>query len=390
MSETASVVIVGGGVMGASTAFHLAERGCRDVTLLERQGVASGPTGHSSALLRQHYSIEIYARLAYESLQFYHAFRERVGGDCGLIRCGLAVAIGPDDLEPARETVRMQQAIGIQTEFVPLETLRDLFGEIRTDDLAAGVFEAMSGYAEPVTTTMSFVRRARELGVRVLEDRPALEILVAGGRVTGVRTPAGILHTDTVVLAAGPWTLDLVRPLELDFPLRASRQQVVLFGRPEPRRPQPVLVDMVQACYFRPEVDHQVFVGVRNPAGVVADADPDRYDPRVNGDAVERAAILATHRFPHMERAEWRGGYAAIYDLTPDLHFVIDRPRTVEGLLLATGFSGHGFKHAPMIGRLLAEWVLDGQPKSADLTPFSLDRFRTGTVLRGRYARWPY
>jgi glycine/D-amino acid oxidase-like deaminating enzyme len=234
------------------------------------------------------------------------------------------------------------------------------------------------------------MRRARELGVRVAEDSGVLQILTAGDRVTGVRTADSVLGADAVVVAAGPWSRDLVRPLGVDLPVRASRHQLGLLGMPAPARPRPILIDMMQGCYFRPEVDNQLFVGVRNPAGVVSEADPDHFKTGLDQEAAERAAALAAHRFPEMERAELRGGYAAIYDMTPDLHFIIDQPRMVEGLFVAAGFSGHGFKHAPMVGRLLAEWLLDGSPKSADLSPFSLERFRRGSALKGRYMRWPY
>jgi glycine/D-amino acid oxidase-like deaminating enzyme len=390
MRETASVIVVGGGVMGASLAFHLGERGCRDAVLLERRSIASGPTGYSSALLRQHYSIEIYARMAHESLRFYREFKERVGGDCGYVPSGLAATIGPDDLDAAQDVVGMQQRIGIETELVSADAFSELFGGVRTDDLAAGVWERASGYAEPVSTAVSFVRRARERGVRVLEDTPVLEILTERGRVTGVRTATGTIEAPAVVVASGPWTRDLVRPLGIDLPIRASRQQVGLLGLPGPPRPRPILIDLVDPAYYRPEVDNQLFVGVRNLAGVVIDADPDNFKARIDEDAVHRAVSLAVHRFPWMERAEARGGYAAVYDVTPDLHFILDQPRVVAGLHVAAGFSGHGFKHAPMIGRLLSEWVLDGKPSSVDVTPFSLDRFRTGASMKGRYRRWPY
>jgi glycine/D-amino acid oxidase-like deaminating enzyme len=404
MQETASVVIVGGGVMGASLAFHLGERGCRDAVLLERRSIASGPTGYSSALLRQHYSIEIYARLAHESFLFYRQFRERVGGDCGFVPCGLGVVAGPEDRDAARQAVEMQRRVGIETELVAPEALRDIFGgDLRIDDLGTGAWERASGYADPVATTTSFARRARALGVRVREDSPVVEILAERGRVTGVRTASGTIASPTVVVAAGPWTAALVRPLGVELPITAGRPQVALLGPPPPRRPRPILLDFVQLCYFRPEVDDQLFVGVRSMAGMAGDVDPDNFKPSIDADAVERAVSVSVHRFPGLEHAEARGGYAAIYDLTPDLHFVIDRPGAVEGLVVGAGFSGHGFKHAPMIGRLLAELAVDGKTTSLDLAPFSLDRFRTSAVpgaqgpgdrsphlLRGRYSRWPF
>src|SRR2546428_82487 len=203
MADQARVVIVGGGVMGASLAFHLAEAGCRDVQLLERNFIASGPTGYSSALVRQHYSIELYARMAYESFLFYRDFADRVaGGDCGFVRCGLAVAFGPDNADALRDAVRMQQTIGIETDLLAPERLRDLFGEIYTDDISAVAYERSTGYADPVATARSFAQAARDRGVGVVEGARAVEILRDGDRVAGVRTLTGSISCDTVVVAA--------------------------------------------------------------------------------------------------------------------------------------------------------------------------------------------
>lgn len=390
MNRTADVVVVGSGIVGASIAYHLTQRGLRNVTLVEKNFPASGPTGKSSALLRQHYSIEIYARMAFESLKVYRRFPEVVGGECGFVPCGFAVALGPEDVEGARQTVAMQQKIGIETSMVTVEDLRKLFPDLKTDDLAAGVHEPTTGYADPATATATFVRRAREQGATLRQYTEVRKVLVETGKVRGVETADGVIGAGTVVVAAGPWTPRLVGPLGIDLPIRANRAQVGQLQLPEPNYARPILVDFVQLSYFRPEVGNQLFVGIRNPAGVVYDADPDRYNERIDPEAVQRAAALASHRFTGMERAESRGGYAGIYDLTPDLHFILEQPREVSGLYIAAGFSGHGFKHAPMTGRLVAEWVVDGHPRSLDISPFRLDRFKTGSTLKGLYKRWPF
>jgi sarcosine oxidase, subunit beta len=394
VATTADVVVVGGGVMGTSIALQLARRRAGRVVVCEKSHVASGPTGRSSALLRRHYSIELYARMAARSFELYSNFEELTGRPAEITRCGLVMAVGPEDAPALRETVAMMQRLGVKVEEVAARDLPRVVPGLSVDGLGAAAWETDTGYGDPASVSQAYAARARELGVEIRQDTHVSGFTVSRGRISGVRTSAGDLSTATVVNAAGPWGAALSRAVGVDLPIVASRQQlVILRPRTDAAAARPVLVDMVDRAYYRPETGGLVLVGTRNRAGVSAPVDPDAFSERVDPDRVAWTAEAAARRFPGFADAEAAGGYASVYDLTPDLHFVIERSPKVPGLVHALGFSGHGFKHSPVIGEMVAELVVDGRVSVVDATPFSSERFadRSGRpALVGRYGSWPF
>jgi sarcosine oxidase, subunit beta len=394
VAATADVVVVGGGVMGTSIALQLARRRAGRVVVCEKSHVASGPTGRSSALLRRHYSIELYARMAARSFELYSNFEELTGRPAEITRCGLVMAVGPEDAPALRETVAMMQRLGVKVEEVAARDLPRVVPGLSVDGLGAAAWETDTGYGDPASVSQAYAARARELGVEIRQDTHVSGFTVSRGRISGVRTSAGDLSTATVVNAAGPWGAALSRAVGVDLPIVASRQQlVILRPRTDAAAARPVLVDMVDRAYYRPETGGLVLVGTRNRAGVSAPVDPDAFSERVDPDRVAWTAEAAARRFPGFADAEAAGGYASVYDLTPDLHFVIERSPKVPGLVHALGFSGHGFKHSPVIGEMVAELVVDGRVSVVDATPFSSERFadRSGRpALVGRYGSWPF
>jgi sarcosine oxidase, subunit beta len=390
-TATADVVIVGGGVMGTSIALHLARRRAGRIVLCEKHHVASGPTGRSSALLRRHYSIELYARMAARSFEAYGNFEELTGRPAEITRCGLVMAVGPEDLPAMRDTVAMLRRLGVKVEELTPGDLERVVPGVSVDGLGGAAWETDTGYGDPASISQAYAARARELGVEIRQDTHVSALTVTGGRISGVRTSAGNIATSAVVNAAGPWGAALSRAVGVDLPVVASRQQlVVLRPRASAVASRPVLVDMVDRSYYRPETGGLVLVGTRNRAGVSAPVDPDAFSERVDAERVAATAEAAARRFPGFGDAEAVGGYASVYDLTPDLHFVIERSPRVPGLVHALGFSGHGFKHSPVIGEMVAELVMDGRVSVVDAAPFSSERFGRLPVLQGRYSSWPF
>jgi sarcosine oxidase subunit beta len=390
-AATADVVIVGGGVMGTSIALHLARRRAGRIVLFEKRQVASGPTGRSSALLRRHYSIELYARMAARSFEAYTNFEELTGRPAEITRCGLVMAVGPEDVPAMRETVAMMQRLGVKVEELTPRDLERVVPGLAVDGLGGAAWETDTGYGDPAGVSQAYAARARELGVEIRQDTRVSGIVVTGGRISGVHTAAGDVATSTVVNAAGPWGAALSRAVGVELPIVASRQQlVILRPRAAAAQARPVFVDMVDRAYYRPETGGLVLVGSRNRAGVSAPVDPDAFSERVDPDRVAWTAEAAARRFPGFADADAVGGYASVYDLTPDLHFIIERSPRVPGLIHALGFSGHGFKHSPVIGEMVAELVMDGVSSVIDASPFSSERFGKPPVLEGRYGSWPY
>jgi sarcosine oxidase subunit beta len=390
-SSTADVVIVGGGVMGTSIALQLARRRAGRVVLFEKRHVASGPTGRSSALLRRHYSIELYVRMAARSFEAYRNFEELTGRPAEITRCGLVMAVGPEDVPAMRDSIAMMRRLGVKVEELGPRDLERVVPGVAVDGLGGAAWETDTGYGDPASISQAYAARARELGVEIRQDTLVSGFQVSAGRISGVRTAAGDVATSTVVNAAGPWGATLSRAIGVELPIVASRQQlVILRPRADATARRPVLVDMVDRAYYRPETGGLVLVGTRNRAGISAPVDPDAFSERVDPDRVAWTAEAAARRFPGFADAEAVGGYASVYDLTPDLHFIIEESPKVPGLVHALGFSGHGFKHSPVIGEMVAELVMEGRVSVVDASPFSSERFGRPPVLKGRYGSWPF
>ena len=380
LPKSADVVVIGGGVNGASTAFQLTRRGVRNVVLVERQQLGAGASGKSGALVRCHYTNPYEARLTHESLRIFHAWDDEVGfGSPGFEAVGFVQVVAPEDEEHLRANVLAQQAIGIETSVVSAEELREIEPLLRTDDLTYAAFEPRSGFADPNATLYGFVAAAQAGGATICTDTEATAILREGERIVGVETSAGRIATDTVVLAGGAWADRLLRPLGLDFGLVPRRVQVVVFRHPpgvDPHRRHRVVIDASGAHgWFRPEGAAGTLVG--GESGVDG-TDPDRYDESVDGGYVDKARTLLASRFPAFASATMRGGWAGMIMVSPDGRPIIDKIPSVRGLFCMAGDSGTSFKTSPAIGICLAEWVVDGEPKLVDMTPFRSTRFAEG------------
>ncbi len=387
MAETAEVVVVGGGVNGASLAYALAARGVRGVTLVDRGALASGASGRSSALVRMHYTNEWDARLAWASFPVFARWPEIMGGAPVFTRTGFLNLVAPEHAEPLRKNVEMLRGIGIDTAALTPAELKALQPFMNVEDVGAAAYEPESGYASPADVVEGFRRRARELGARVLEWTPVRAIARRGSRVAGVETAAGRIEAPVVVVVAGAWAPGLCRDLGLALPARTKAIDTVLVTRPaELAAPHMTVIDTVQATYFRPESGVLTIVGV--PCAEY-DVDPDSLATGLPAHAAAEGARILTHRIPAMERATLARGFRAFDLYSADRHAILDRVEGFEGLYLATAFSGAGFKIAPAVGTCMAELILDGAAKTVDIRPFGLRRFAEGTPLEGRYPYTP-
>ena len=372
--RTADVVVVGGGANGASTAFHLATLGVRRVLLLERRHLASGATGKSGALVRMHYTNEAESRLAFESLKVFRNFRDIVGGDCGFEPVGFVQLVPPGREAALARNVERQQRIGIDTRVLAPEALAEVLPGCRTDGVGAAAWEPGSGFADPNATAFAFADGARRLGATIETHTEVTRVLVERGRVAGVETRAGRVAAPAVVLAPGAWATPLLRPLGVDLPLTPFRIQVAIFRWPAGWRARhPAVIDAGSAAWLRPEGDAATLIGVELGAG---HADPDRFDEGVDADYVTLCREKLAARLPAFAEATMRGGWAGMIMMSADGRPVIDQ--LLPGLYGMLGDSGTSFKTAPAIGRGLAEWVVEGAPRTVDLGPFRAARFAEG------------
>ncbi len=382
MSETADVVVVGGGVNGVSIAYALAARGVRRVVLCEQAALANGASGRSSALVRMHYTNEWDARLAFASFPVFRHWPEIMGGPPVFTHTGFVNVVAPPYADALGKNVTMLRGIGVNTVALTPGELRDLQPFANVDDLGAAAWEPESGYADPATTVDGFARRAAELGAQVRQWTPVRTILRRESRVVGVETSAGRIDAGAVVVAAGAWAPRICREIGIELPARPKGIDTVQVTRPAAlTQPHVIFIDNVLGTYFRPES------GIRTIVGVPCqdwDLDPDAA-LALAPDAPSVGAQLLTHRIPAMASATLARGYRAVDCYSRDRHAILGRVDGIDGLYLATAFSGSGFKIAPAVGTCMAELIVDGRAKTVDVDAFSLRRFAEGRSPEGPY-----
>lgn len=373
---TASAVVVGGGVVGCSIAYHLARRGLRDVVVLEREAVGAGTTSKAAGGIRAQFPTEAEVRFSLESIRVFETFEEEFGVDPRYQKIGYLFLIADeDDLRGFGERMALQQRLGVDVRLITPKEARELVPALRVDDLIAAVWGPQDGMAGPAEVTQGFARRARALGARIVEGVEVSAIDVRGGRVQGVQTTEGAVATPLVINAAGPSAARIGRLAGVDLPVHPRRRHI-FFTEPFPEIPGPVplTTDRRSGFYFRKEME-QVLLS----PGDVEDIGQD-YQVTVDWSRVEEAVEKAVHRVPLLEQARIAGGWAGLRPLTPDDHAIIGWAPGAEGFFAAVGFGGHGFQHSPATGRYVAEWLLDGKP-SMDLGLFDPARFARGRAV---------
>ncbi|HLW46800.1 MAG TPA: FAD-binding oxidoreductase [bacterium] len=384
MPDTADVVVVGGGVVGTSVAFHLCSRRAGRVVLCERRFLAAGATGKSGALVRMHYTNEPEARLAAASLPYFQHWSDLVGpGSSGFVNTGMLRFVATAHEGKLRANVAMLRRLGINTTVMGSDNVRAIVPSWRTDDIVAAAYEPDSGMADPIATTHGFASRAAALGADVRLGTDVRALRVAKGRIEAVETSAGSIAAPAVVVAGGAWAMPLLRQVGAAGDLTTVRTQVTLFRRPpEHAALHPICIDGANDLWLRPEGPGwgSTLVGISTRQEL---PDPDALDEGVDGDYVVRAKERLARRMPGIGGAPMRGGWAGAITITPDGKQVIDRHPEIEGLWICTGDNGSGFKTAPALGAALAEWMTAGAPRTVPLRPFRATRFKEGDLLIG-------
>jgi sarcosine oxidase, subunit beta len=373
LPRTADAVVIGGGVVGCSIAYHLARRGMRDVVVLERDTVGAGTTSKAAGGIRVQFPTETEIRFSLEAIRVFESFAEEFGIDPGYRKIGyLFLVSDPSDLSAFQTRVALQRRLGADVRVITAAEAQALVPALRVDDLIAAVWGPHDGMAGPAEVTAGFARRARELGARIAEGVEVTAVDLERGRVAAVRTAQERLVTPLVINAAGPAAARVGRLAGVDLPVRPRRRHI-FYTEPFPEIPGPVplTTDRASGFYFRKELDQLLL-----SPGDVEDIGDDRQAP-VDWSRVEETVDKAVHRLPLIEKARIAGGWAGLRPLTPDDHAIIGWAPGLEGFFLAVGFGGHGFQHSPATGRYVAEWLVDGLP-SLDLSLFDPSRFKAG------------
>ena len=374
MADRADVVIIGGGAVGTSIAYHLAERGAGGgVVLLERHTLGSGSTGRSAGGIRSQFSTEVNIRFSLESVQFWR----RIAGEVDYRETGyLFLATTEQQRQQFERNIALQNALGVPSRLVSPQDMGQLVPGMRVEDLAAGAYSAEDALAGPNEAVQWFARHARERGVQIREGVEVLGIDTRGDRVHAVETTNGRIETPVVVNAAGAWAGLVGKMAGLEVPVKGYRRElfvsepVGLDVIPE----VPLVIDLQVGWYFRREGVGVLMSGARDAHA--------SFDTHVEWAGLPKIAEFATWRMPPLGGVRFGDkAWAGLYDISPDDHAIIGAVPSVAGFYCANGFSGHGFQHSPATGRVVAELILDGVVKDLDIAPLSITRFRTGALL---------
>ncbi|MBI2772948.1 MAG: FAD-binding oxidoreductase [Chloroflexi bacterium] len=389
LPRTASTVIVGGGIVGAATAFFLGDRGESDVVVLERATLGSGTSKGGLGGIRHQFVDELDVRLSLMATAFWREFHTFTGGTHEFEERGyLFIATTREGLAQLREPLPLYERLKVPVEMLDRADIERLVPGIRTDDLAGGRLCARDGYGDPVTALACFAAAATLEGVRFFEGTDVDALIREGDRVTGVRCGNATIACERVLIATGCWTAALAATASVAVPVWPYRRSIMESGPIPHLAATPLVIEWESGFHFRPKEGRVRFAPPnlttegkveKGPAGPPASFEeltfpPLDVPPSLEPWVKERAA----HRHRSFADLEIRDAWSCYYEMTPDDHPVVGRVPELAGLYIAAGFSGHGFMHVPATAQLIVEEMLDGRAATLDITDLSLERFRTG------------
>ncbi len=381
MADVADVVVIGGGVTGSSTAWQLAKRGAGRVLLIEKNGIGSGATSWSSGNVRLHYTLEPLARMALFGREMFSNWPEVVGGDCGFHRTGFLVLLSEEEAEAGRAVTEMQRRVGIDARFITAQEVGELQPRLQRDDIVAGAYEPESGFADGQSTATAFADAARREGAEVRIGPTVTGIARGDAGLLRIETDRGSIETRSAVLAAGYRSSALLKPLGVELPLTPIRHAIAIVGRtPDFEGFHPVISDRPARAYYRPESGDMTLLGEMDPLTGHEDRDVEA-EPPPRGEDVASLIGKFMERYPDQHEATLRRGYTGVYDCTPDFQPAVGAVEAVPGLCVAAGFSGHGFKLSPSVGRILSDLIVDGATSLIDINLLRVERFAAGELI---------
>lgn len=370
----ADVVVIGGGVMGLSSAYHLARAGVERVVLLESGSLGAGSSARAAGGVREVFSDALNVLLARHSLETFERFEQEFGQPIDLHQVGYLFLLDSEEqVETFTADAELQRSLGVDSRIISVEEARRLSPLINTDSLRGALWSPRAGHCTPESVVQGYARAARGAGARVLTGTPAVGIESDGGQIRGVRTPAGTIETSSVVCAAGAWSGQVGEWVGVDLPVRPLRRQIVITEPvPDLDPDTPFTIDFSSSLYFHRE-GPGLLVGMSEPE------DSWSFDTSRDSEWLPGLAQALAHRAPSLADVGIQSGWAGLYEMTPDHNALIGRSAKVPGFLYACGFSGHGFLMGPAVGEVVRDLFLDHTP-FIDISALSHERFSRATT----------
>jgi len=379
-TKSADFIVIGTGVTGASIAFHLMKRKAGRVLVLDRNLAAQGSSSRSSALVRMHYTLPEEVQLAVRSYEIFSNWQDYVGRPGHFKQTGFVQIAPENEIDLLKKNIEMQRKLGANTRLISSQELAKIEPDWRLDDVSCAAYEPDSGYGDGSVTANDFLERAREMGAEFLPRTRVAAFDVDGGRVRGVATDKGDFEAPIVISAAGPWSVPLFHEVGFDLPIEPEFHRVaILKNPPGMKRAGCALIDSAYLVYLRPEGDGMTLIGeFTGPRGV----DPDDFPQSLSQEELVEIALLGARRIPALENSGIVRGVTGMYDMSPDYRPLLGQTPGIEGLYMACGFSGMGYKISPMVGLTMAELILDGRGMAVDISIFDPARFAAGDLIR--------
>jgi len=375
MEKTADVVIIGGGIVGLSIAYHLALKKAGRILLFEKGQLGEGSTSRCVGGIRTQFSTEINIRFSLESLKTFEQFKEEFGVNPEFKRIGyLFLATTEGEIEVFKQNIKLQKKFNIPVELLGPDEIQTRWPFLKMDDILGGTFCSRDGYAGPSEILSGFAGGAKRAGVKIYEGIEVLGISSAKGKIHGVKTKDEEIFTPLVINAGGPFAASIGEMVGVKIPVKPLRRQIFItafFHLTD--RAIPLTIDFHRGWYFRQEGDGLLLSG---PLDLESS-----FNLNIDYEAMAEAAENAMYRVPVLEKARIARGWAGLYEITPDHHAILGRVSEVEGFILANGFSGHGFQHSPAVGKVISELIVDGKVKTIDISSLSIERFERGELM---------
>src|SRR5690349_3210798 len=375
--NTADIVIIGGGVMGASAAYHLAKRGMKNIVLLEKEEFfGTGATGRCAGGVRYQFSTEINIKLSLESLPMIERFEDELDQDVNYRKCGyLLIATNESDAAAFRSNVELQNSLGVHTQFLTGDEVRSRLPLMMFEDALAGTFNQEDGIVDPNSVVAGYIGVAQKIGVRALNRAEVTGIRVSGDQVEAVETSQGVIQTRMILDAAGPWAGQIGQMAGVQIPIVPIRRQMFTTN-PLKAVPEdfPFVIDFARSLYFHREGEG-LLIGMSNQA------EKPGFDQNVDEEFEFMNLEAAINRMPLLEQASRASHWAGLYEVTPDAHPIFGGSN-LKGFSICAGFSGHGFMHGPVAGKLMSEYILDGKFSTLDVSMLDLARFEEGRLIK--------